>query len=290
MQRCPHHLGQGVGIPGTGDHVDGRAQLVKGRVELGRRVVSGEGNGRRAGEHRVEQRLVVAGKTDERVGNSGQRIPAVGRAAAGRGQRVAEFGETLNGDRRDDAFHAGEMLVEHGLAVLDLGGQPAGGDGVPALFFGQLASRGGDEPATSGSFARSAVLDGHADHVSADTKSSGAIDTTSGSRVSVANTYARGVRHGIQLFALIAVLGTAVVYGTDVFCAMVQRPALARVDDRALLAVMGNIHRYGDRRMPVPGVLGMVAAAISAVLAAASGRWTQAGAAGSPSGCSWCGW
>jgi Domain of unknown function (DUF1772) len=84
----------------------------------------------------------------------------------------------------------------------------------------------------------------------------------------------------IQLFALIAVLGTTVVYGTDVFCAMVQRPALARVDDRALLVVMGNIHRYGDRRMPVPGVLGMIAAAMSAVLAAASGRWAQAGAAG----------
>jgi hypothetical protein len=81
-------------------------------------------------------------------------------------------------------------------------------------------------------------------------------------------------------FALIAVLGTAVVYGTDVFCAMVQRPALAQVDDRALLAVMGNIHRYGDRRMPVPGVLGMVAAAISVAFAAASGRWLQAGAAG----------
>jgi hypothetical protein len=83
-----------------------------------------------------------------------------------------------------------------------------------------------------------------------------------------------------KLFALIAVLGTAVVYGTDVFCAMVQRPALARVDDRALLAVMGNVHRYGDRRMPVPGVLGLVAAAISAGLAAASGRWTHAGLAG----------
>jgi Domain of unknown function (DUF1772) len=81
-------------------------------------------------------------------------------------------------------------------------------------------------------------------------------------------------------FALIAVLATAVVYGTDMFCAMVQRPALARVDDSALLAVMGNIHRYGDRRMPVPGVLGMVAAAMSAAFAAASGRWTQAGAAG----------
>jgi Domain of unknown function (DUF1772) len=81
-------------------------------------------------------------------------------------------------------------------------------------------------------------------------------------------------------FALVAVLGTAVVYGTDVFCAMVQRPALARVDDAALLAVMGNIHRYGDRRMPVPGVVGLAAAAVSAVFAAASGRWTQAGAAG----------
>jgi hypothetical protein len=84
----------------------------------------------------------------------------------------------------------------------------------------------------------------------------------------------------VKLFALVAVLGTGVVYGTDVFCAMVQRPALARIDDRALLAVMGNVHRYGDRRMPVPGVLGLAAAAISAVLAAASGRWVQAIAAG----------
>jgi hypothetical protein len=83
-----------------------------------------------------------------------------------------------------------------------------------------------------------------------------------------------------RLFALVAVLGTGVVYGTDVFCAMVQRPALACIDDRALLAAMGNIHRHGDRRMPVPGVIGLVAAAISAVFAATAGRWTQAVAAG----------
>ena len=82
-----------------------------------------------------------------------------------------------------------------------------------------------------------------------------------------------------KLFALVAVLGTAVVYGTDVFCAIVQRPALARVDDRALLAVMGNVHRYGGRRMPLPGALGVVAAAISAGVAAASGHWAQAGLA-----------
>jgi hypothetical protein len=80
--------------------------------------------------------------------------------------------------------------------------------------------------------------------------------------------------------ALIAVLGTAVVYGTDVFCAMVQRPALAAVDDRALVAVMGNVHRYGDRRMPVPGVLGVAATAVTAALAAVGGHWAQTGAAG----------
>ena len=61
-----------------------------------------------------------------------------------------------------------------------------------------------------------------------------------------------------RIAALIAVLATAVVYGTDVFCAIVLRPALAAVDDGALVAVMGSVHRYGDRRMPVPGALGIV--------------------------------
>jgi uncharacterized membrane protein len=79
-----------------------------------------------------------------------------------------------------------------------------------------------------------------------------------------------------RVAALIGVLGAAVVFGTDVFCAMVQRPALARIDDRALVAVMGNVHRYGDRRMPLPGVLGMIAAAASAAIAAAAGRSTMA--------------
>ena len=80
--------------------------------------------------------------------------------------------------------------------------------------------------------------------------------------------------------ALIAVLGTAVVYGADVFCAIVLRPALAFVDDSALVAVMGSVHRYGDRRMPVPGVLGVVATAISAVLATIAEHWVQAIGAG----------
>lgn len=82
-----------------------------------------------------------------------------------------------------------------------------------------------------------------------------------------------------RIAALIAVLGTAVVYGTDVFCAIVLRPALAFVDDSALVAVMGSVHRFGDRRMPAPGVLGVVATATSAVLATVAAHWLQAVAA-----------
>jgi hypothetical protein len=83
-----------------------------------------------------------------------------------------------------------------------------------------------------------------------------------------------------RVATLIAVLGTAVVYGTDVFCAIVLRPALASVDDSALVAVMGSVHRYGDRRMPVPGAIGIVATATSAVLATVAANWPQAIAAG----------
>jgi predicted ester cyclase len=54
-----------------------------------------------------------------------------------------------------------------------------------------------------------------------------------------------------QLAALAAIAGTGVVYGSDVFCALVQRPALARVDDATLTAVMGNVHSFADRRMQV---------------------------------------
>ena len=82
-----------------------------------------------------------------------------------------------------------------------------------------------------------------------------------------------------RVAALIAVLGTAVVYGTDVFCAIVLRPALAMVDDSVLVAVMGRVHRYGDRRMPLPGVLGIIATATSAVLAMVAANWVQAIAA-----------
>jgi hypothetical protein len=83
-----------------------------------------------------------------------------------------------------------------------------------------------------------------------------------------------------RITAGVAVLGTAVVYGTDVFCATVLRPALATINGDAVVAVMGSVHRYGDRRMPLPGVLGVVGAAASTALAAVASHWAQAIAAG----------
>lgn len=83
-----------------------------------------------------------------------------------------------------------------------------------------------------------------------------------------------------HLAAVIAVLSTGVVYGTDVFCALVQRPALARVDDATLTAVMGNVHRFGDRRMPAPGILGILAGAAASVFAALAGRPIASATAG----------
>ena len=58
---------------------------------------------------------------------------------------------------------------------------------------------------------------------------------------------------GAHLAALIAVVSTGVVYGTDVFCALVQRPALARVDDTTLTSVMGNVHRSATDACRSPG-------------------------------------
>ena len=83
-----------------------------------------------------------------------------------------------------------------------------------------------------------------------------------------------------HLAALIAVVSTGVVYGTDVFCALVQRPALARVDDATLTSFMGNVHRFGDQRLPVPGILGIVASAAAFVVAALAGRTVASAAAG----------
>ena len=80
--------------------------------------------------------------------------------------------------------------------------------------------------------------------------------------------------------ALTGVLTAGIIYGTDVFCALVQRPALARLDDATMASVMGRVHEYGDRRLPLPGVIGILAAVTATAARAVSGSPGGAIAAG----------
>jgi hypothetical protein len=80
--------------------------------------------------------------------------------------------------------------------------------------------------------------------------------------------------------AALAALACAVVYGTDVFAALVLRPAPAALDDGALTQAAGRIHQYADQRMPLPGATSIVAAAASALAAGLAGHPLQAALAG----------
>jgi hypothetical protein len=83
----------------------------------------------------------------------------------------------------------------------------------------------------------------------------------------------------IEVLTSLAILANAVIYGTDVFGAIVLRPAIAAVDDRTLTQLLGHIHRIADRRFPAIGAAGLIAAMATAALAGASGHWVSAAAA-----------
>ena len=75
----------------------------------------------------------------------------------------------------------------------------------------------------------------------------------------------------IDILAIVAALCTAVIFGTDVLGAVVMRPTFAEVDDRTLVRVIGRSHKYGNTRMPLPGILSVVAAAATAVVGFVAG-------------------
>jgi hypothetical protein len=87
------------------------------------------------------------------------------------------------------------------------------------------------------------------------------------------------MRTAIEIVAGLAILANAVIYGTDVFGAIVQRPAIAAVDDRTLTQSLGHIHRVADRRLKAVTVTGLFGALATAVIAAASHQWVSAIAA-----------
>ena len=80
--------------------------------------------------------------------------------------------------------------------------------------------------------------------------------------------------------ALVGVLAAGVIYGTDVFCALVLRPALGKLDNAVVAAAMGRVHQYGDQRLPAPGVIGILAAVAATAAGVASGSPATAATAG----------
>jgi hypothetical protein len=70
------------------------------------------------------------------------------------------------------------------------------------------------------------------------------------------------------IFAALAILANGVIYGTDAFSAIVLHPAMAAVDDATLTQAAGRVHEYGDKRLPVPGVIGIACSALSTAFAA----------------------
>jgi hypothetical protein len=76
----------------------------------------------------------------------------------------------------------------------------------------------------------------------------------------------------VDVLATAAALATAVIFGTDMLGALVMRPTYAAVDDATMTRVVGLSHRFGNARMPLPGILSMVAGAAAALTAFLTGR------------------
>jgi hypothetical protein len=75
-----------------------------------------------------------------------------------------------------------------------------------------------------------------------------------------------------QVLIVVSVLAAGIIYGTDVFSAIVLRPALALVDDRTLVSTMGRVHDFGDRRLRLPGVAGISTAIAGTAVVAGAGH------------------
>jgi Domain of unknown function (DUF1772) len=75
-----------------------------------------------------------------------------------------------------------------------------------------------------------------------------------------------------QVLIVMSVLACGIIYGTDVFSAIVLHPALALVDDRTLVSTMGRVHDFGDRRLRVPGAAGVGTAIAGTAVVAWTGH------------------
>ncbi|MFC9998495.1 DUF1772 domain-containing protein [Nocardia sp. NPDC127526] len=83
-----------------------------------------------------------------------------------------------------------------------------------------------------------------------------------------------------QIIAAVAVLANAVIYGTDICAAVIMRSVYRKLDDATVTTSAGWGHYYGDRRMPIFGMIGVVSAVLTLLIALATGQIGAAVAAG----------
>lgn len=76
------------------------------------------------------------------------------------------------------------------------------------------------------------------------------------------------------LLVIVALLGAGVTYGTDSFAALVWNTSLGRLTNAEMTRVVGYVHYYGDRRLPIPGAIGTVAVVLAAIAAFVAGEST----------------
>jgi Domain of unknown function (DUF1772) len=60
------------------------------------------------------------------------------------------------------------------------------------------------------------------------------------------------------VLVMTGLLSAGVVYGTDMFFAVVGRTALARTSEASLTETMGRLHEVGDARMPLFGATALL--------------------------------
>jgi Domain of unknown function (DUF1772) len=65
------------------------------------------------------------------------------------------------------------------------------------------------------------------------------------------------MNHLMWLASPAGLISTAVIFGTDMFFLTVGRPALKLAPQSTATELMGFIHLFGDRRMPIWGILAM---------------------------------
>ena len=81
------------------------------------------------------------------------------------------------------------------------------------------------------------------------------------------------MNHWMWAASLVGILSTAVVLGTDMFFLTIGRAALRMASPSAGTEIMGFFHLFADARMPIWGVLAILANLLLAVLSKSGQRW-----------------